>query len=218
MLLLVCVSTIDNDCDDAVPANRCCNRCFRDGVYCFEELFRKNRFFSDAAQILIRVFVREDHGDQCHGGHRHHVPGRSDARTGGVDQPGCDERRGSTEDGVGKVEAECEAGETNRCREGFSQVARKRTVVGGQGGAHGELNDQHRPELCGVQRHEGRNGEHDEGHACTNQHLLASEHHTGRNKSTTPSNNPAKKITKIFCNIEKDGMLTSFSIVPKTSI
>ena len=33
-------------------------------------------------------------------------------RTGGVDQPGCDERRGSTEDGVGKVEAECEAGET----------------------------------------------------------------------------------------------------------
>ena len=37
----VCVSTIDNGCDDAVPANRYCGRCFRDGVYCFEELLRK---------------------------------------------------------------------------------------------------------------------------------------------------------------------------------
>lgn len=59
--------------------------------------------------------------------------------------------------------------------ERLGQVAGQGTVVGGQGGAHCQLNQQHGPELGGVEDEEGRNGEDDERHASADEHLLAAE-------------------------------------------
>ena len=43
-------------------------------------------------QILVGVFVGEDHRDQGDGRNAHHVPGRGDGRTGQGNQDSGDER------------------------------------------------------------------------------------------------------------------------------
>ena len=63
-------------------------------------------------QILVRVFVGENHCHQGDGGNTHHVPGRSDGRTGQCNQASGDERSGAAEDGIGQIEAEGESGES----------------------------------------------------------------------------------------------------------
>lgn len=126
-------------------------------------------------QILVGVFVGEDHRDQGDGRNAHHVPGRGDGRTGQGNQASGDERGRTTEDGVGQIEAERESGEAHGGGERLGQVAGQGTVVGGQGGAHCQLNQQHGPELGGVEDEEGRNGENDERHASADEHLLAAE-------------------------------------------
>ena len=64
-------------------------------------------------QILVGVFVGEDHRDQGDGRNAHHVPGRGDGRTGQGNQASGDERGRTTEDGVGQIEAERESGEAH---------------------------------------------------------------------------------------------------------
>lgn len=48
-------------------------------------------------QILVGVFVGEDHRDQGDGRNAHHVPGRGDGRTGQGNQASGDERGRTTE-------------------------------------------------------------------------------------------------------------------------
>lgn len=54
-------------------------------------------------QILVGVFVGEDHRDQGDGRNAHHVPGRGDGRTGQGNQDSGDERGRTTEDGVARL-------------------------------------------------------------------------------------------------------------------